>query len=482
MRIVYLLENAAQLWGGVKAVLEDANDLVTRGHQVRVLAKSAAPTWMKVKADFEHVPDFAPHRIPAADVVVGTFWTTVPFAAQAACGAPVHYCQGYEGDNAENQTFRQRIEEVYRLPIPKITISPHLKTLLAQRFGGSVHEVVYAIDHDAFRPGPLRTGPKKRVRIGLVGPWEIPWKDLRTGYEALSLANRAGLDLEVVRITNTGLRPDERSFGLALEVHERVPPARMPDLYRSMDLMLCTSSGPEEGFFLPAVEAMACGVPCIMTDVPCFRGYSDRQHALFVPPKDPAAMAEAIVIAATHPSVGQWLRGEGLAAAARFTRVHHVDAVESAFRAVIAEHAESAKAREAERAAEQARHLETLGRRSAQLASALREAAEAWSAGGDDGRALAHLEAAATIGAADAALLEALGVARFRCGDAAGAATALEHAIAVGANESGIWNDLGVARHANGDATGAHECFTKALALDPANADAAANLAAIART
>src|SRR5262245_24415172 len=99
MRIVYLLETAAEIWGGVKSVLEDANLLHDRGHEVTVLARSAAPGWMSLRARFAQVPDFDPARIPEADVVVGTFWTTVPHALAARRGVAVHYCQGYEGDN-----------------------------------------------------------------------------------------------------------------------------------------------------------------------------------------------------------------------------------------------------------------------------------------------------------------------------------------------------------------------------------------------
>ena len=479
MRIVYLLESAAELWGGVKAVLEDANDLTAKGHTVTVLAKSSAPSWMPVRAPFQQVPDFGPQHIPPADVVVGTFWTTVAAALQCGRGAAVHYCQGYEGDSVENQSVRERIEAVYRLPTAKVTIAPHLRELLQRRFPGSVHEVVYAIDHDCFRPGAPRGLGKGALRVGLVGPWQIAWKDLRTGYEACALARRAGLDFELVRISNTGIDPEERTFGLTMEAHERVPPARMGDLYRSLDVMLCTSSGPEEGFFLPAVEAMACGVPCVMTDVPCFRGYSERQHALFVPAKDPAAMAEALVLAATHPSVGQWLRAEGIAAAARFTRARHLEALEVAFGEIAAEH----RKRSPHPTPLGAKPLdkEALLRRTTEMATALRAAADAWSEGGDQARALAHLEAAASIHPEAAELLEQLGAARFRAGDASGASAALERALACGASGPGFWNDLGVARHATGDTFGARTCFTKALILEPANADANANLLAIGK-
>ena len=71
----------------------------------------------------------------------------------------------------------------------------------------------------------------------------------------------------------------------AVEWHERVAPRAMGDLYRTLDIFVATSRGSEEGFFMPSIEAMACGVPCVLTDIPCANDYDEhRDYALFVPP------------------------------------------------------------------------------------------------------------------------------------------------------------------------------------------------------
>ena len=498
MRIVYLLETAAELWGGVKSVLADANLLQARGHAVHVLAKSPPPGWMQLACGFTQVPDFAPERIPAADVVVGTFWTTVPFAARCRRGVPVHYRQGYEGDNPENAAQRSRIEEVYRLPVPKIVISPHLRELVAQRFGGDVHEVVYSVDHQVMRPAPERPCGRP-VRVGLVGPWQIPWKDLRTGYQAAELAHRAGLPLQLVRVTNTAPHAEERAFTLPVEWHERVAPAQMGEIYRSLDVMLCTSSGPEEGFFMPAVEAMACGVPCVMTDIPCFRGYGDGQYAMFVPARQPAAMAEALVLAAGHAHVRAQLRSEGLRTAAAFTPERHVEAIERTFAALVA-----ASERRGLLSSADLPNLEQ------SILVSLRTTAEGWLQQAAYARALACLEAATHLAPEDPALLHELGYVRYLAGDDAGALRAYDaaldrgaasrdlhagralilfargdhqgardayqRALQIGPEDAELWNNLGVARHRSGDARGAADCFRQALALDPHCADARQNL------
>jgi glycosyltransferase involved in cell wall biosynthesis len=514
MRITWLLETANQIWGGVKVALEDANWLAARGHQVTVIARSGPPAWMALRAEFVQVPDFRPERLPPADVTIGTFWTTVPWAAGAGRGTPVHFCQGYEGDNPENAAMRERIEAVYRLPgVHHVTVSPHLTDLLHRKFGVQPREVGNAIDHTVHRPGPERP-PGDPLRVGLVGPFGIPWKDIATGLEAARLAHRAGQAIQLVRATNTGRDAAETGLPFAVEWHERVPPSRMGEIYRSLDVFLGTSSGSEEGFFLPAIEAMACGVPCVLTDIPCFRGYGDGQHALFVPPRDAGAMAEALVVAGRLGPVRAALREAGLRTARRFTQDAHGERLEQALLA-IAVHGRSAH-RSPIRALP-ARIPEERPTTAAELVAAtaatLRQHAAECERIGDCGRAGDFLAAAACLLGDDVALLRALARNRSETGDRvqalqawdrllalgvedadlharrgevlhglgrhADAAQSLRAAIALGARDADTYNRLGVALFAAGDLAGARACFERALALHPGHGDAHANLGAL---
>lgn len=505
MRITYLVEAVDGIWGGVKVVLEDANWLHDRGHRVTVLSRTPPPDWMELRCAFRKVAGFSPDNVPQSDLVVGTFWSTVPAAVESGRGVPVHYCQGFEGGNPENADVRDRIEAVYRMPEPyRITISGHLSRQLEQRFGIRAREVVYSIDHRVFFPGRPRP-LQGRVRVGLVGPYEVVWKDIPTGLEACSLASRAGLDLELVRVTNTKPHPDELDLDYPVEWHRRVPPAAMGDIYRSLDVFLGTSRGDEEGFFLPAVEAMACGVPAVLTEIPCFLGYGEGQYALFVQPQDPGAMAEALVLAARHPKVHHELRANGPAVAARYNPEDHGAALERALCEILEE-----AGRDPAAIASHDTLQADLRSLDDSLIRALRQAAEAVRGQGSYRRAVDYLNAALCVRERDAGVLRDLaynrhlhgddaaalrilddllrtergdpglhvqrGLVLMTMGDFTAAADAFQAAIDAGDASADNYNNLGVARFQAGDTEAAERSFRKALELDPQHADARVNL------
>lgn len=455
MRITWLFEATDQIWGGVKVALEDANWLHDRGHTVTVLSRTAPPGWMPLRAPFRQVPDFRPAHVPESDVVIGTYWSTVVAAIQARRGAVVHFCQGYEGDHSHLAAHRDAIAATYRSrEATRITIARHLTERLRQQFGDDPLEIVYVVDHEVMTPGPLRQGSRP-VRVGLVGPYQVAWKDLATGLQACQLAHRAGLDIQLVRITNTAPHPDELSLPLPVEWHRQVVPAEMGAIYRSLDVFLATSRGTEEGFFLPAVEAMACGVPCVLTDIACFRGHGDGDYALFVPPSDPVAMAEALVVLAGVPTLRATLRQNGIRAAARYRRDAHGRQLEQALQLALTRQ---------QRAAGQTDP------------TALHELAEQRQRAGDPAGALAVTERMLALPGDAAAVHRLRGHLLYAQGRATDAAQAFRAAIAAGTASAALHNDLGVVLHRCGDPDGARHSFQRALLLEPDHADARANL------
>ena len=205
MRITWLLEAADQLSGGVKVALEHANWLHRRGHRVVVSSRSGAPDWMRLHCVFQKVPDFRAEHLPDADVIVSTFWTTMQWAACAGPkkGVPVHLCQDYEGDAAEHEPLRERIEAAYRLPrVQHVTTATHLTELLAQRFHIDARQISGGIDHTqqhgeeleaalrACRSAPVTERPPLRLVVPPVERGEQIVASLVTQLKAAGLFMR----------------------------------------------------------------------------------------------------------------------------------------------------------------------------------------------------------------------------------------------------------------------------------------------------
>lgn len=91
-----------------------------------------------------------------------------------------------------------------------------------------------------------------------------------------------------------------------------LPQADMPALYRSADMLAFPSW--KEGFGLCVLEAMACGIPAIVSRLAPFTEYLAPGDALFVDPADPAAIAAAMETALA-PSARAALRRAGLSRA-----------------------------------------------------------------------------------------------------------------------------------------------------------------------
>jgi glycosyltransferase involved in cell wall biosynthesis len=90
----------------------------------------------------------------------------------------------------------------------------------------------------------------------------------------------------------------------------------------------------EEGFGLPALEALACGTP-LVTSAGTALGEVAGDAALLVPPTDEAALAEALATVLDDPDTTARLRAAGPARAAQFTWSASVESHASAYRRAV---------------------------------------------------------------------------------------------------------------------------------------------------
>jgi glycosyltransferase involved in cell wall biosynthesis len=108
------------------------------------------------------------------------------------------------------------------------------------------------------------------------------------------------------------------SLGVGAQIEHlgHIPDDRLPDVYAGADLLLMPSL--HEGFGLPVLEAMACGIPVVASP----RGSLPEvvgDAGLLVEPDDSAGMAEAVSRLLLDASLREQMVQRGLAWAAEFT-------------------------------------------------------------------------------------------------------------------------------------------------------------------
>jgi glycosyltransferase involved in cell wall biosynthesis len=177
-----------------------------------------------------------------------------------------------------------------------------------------LHIVPVGVDQQQFRPLPHIA--RVPGRLMTTASADVPLKGLTYLIEALAKVRTERPDAHLVVIG----RPRHKSavpaqlerLGLdgAVEFVSGVSDERIVELYAEAELAVVPSL--YEGFSLPAVEAMACGVPLVATTggaLPEVVG-TNGESALTVPPQDPSALATAIVRALDDPVLRDRL-GEG---------------------------------------------------------------------------------------------------------------------------------------------------------------------------
>ena len=190
-------------------------------------------------------------------------------------------------------------------------------------------EVVHnAVDFESLVPRPdkekqialLYDLPARFVLF--VGTLE-PRKNLPTLLEATGLLVERGWEGNLVLVGGPGM--DEAKIG---EVVERrriggrvlklgyVPPEHLPTVYRRARALVNPSLW--EGFGLPPLEAMACGVPVVVSDIPAHREVAG-DAARYVEASSPESIADGIEQVWSNETVRLGLIEMGLRRAERFT-------------------------------------------------------------------------------------------------------------------------------------------------------------------
>ena len=306
LRITYLLEDT-DLSGGVRVQLAQADALITRGHHVRLVTKGLPLTWRNSRAEWVYVDNFQQYDAREDDFVIGTFWTTVEPAWNLVRERAVHLSQGYEGAFTAYQATKPQIDAAYRLPIPKLVVTPSLIPVL-QQFTNDITYIGQIVDDEFYR---TRIPPENEpMRVLLSGQSQADMKGIHEGYGAVAHARWFHQRLDLIRVSPWAPSRDE-PLDSVQEFHVALSTSEMTRLMHSCDALIAPNHR-EEGFGLPAAEALASGIPTVMTSIPSYLAFDEaHDYALFAPEDNAVELGEKLIELLSDPALRQRLRKRG---------------------------------------------------------------------------------------------------------------------------------------------------------------------------
>ena len=179
--------------------------------------------------------------------------------------------------------------------------------------------------HEEFRPDGTAGGeglppkyllwaanfyPYKRAELALAAYAELA-PGLRREFPLVLVGGdwNGGRARAQARAAELGVADDTRFLGW-------IDDAALPALYRGARAHVLPTA--EETFGKSVTEAMACGCPCVLQELPVLREVA-AEAALFVDFADPAAAGEALRRICTEDALAAELRAAGLKRAAEFS-------------------------------------------------------------------------------------------------------------------------------------------------------------------
>jgi MMP alpha-(1->4)-mannosyltransferase len=193
-----------------------------------------------------------------------------------------------------------------------VTVSESSRRDIAADLGLPAERIQVAplgVDPDVFRP----VDGRRNGHLVMATASDVPLKGVNVLLEAMARVHaRTGAELVVVGRPQPNGETGRAVARLGLDGAVRfvggVPEAELVDLYSRATLAVVPSL--YEGFSLPAVEAMACGVPLVASEAGALPEVVGDAGVL-VPPGDPDALAGALLRLLEDESLRRGLGAEG---------------------------------------------------------------------------------------------------------------------------------------------------------------------------
>jgi glycosyltransferase involved in cell wall biosynthesis len=275
--------------------------------------RAAVPASRPGRLAFEQIGLSSVLRRLTAQVHHGPHYT-MPARAPVPCVVTIHDCTFFDHPEWHLRTkaafFRRAIRHAARHAASLVCVSQVTADRLAASCDVRAPVVVapHGVDHQRFKPEEPSDGadgallsslgvPADRPLVAFVGTLE-PRKGIEPLVAAFDrvAATRPDVVLVLAGQPGWGMADTERALAEARHPDRilrtgYLPDEAVPALLRQAAVSVYPAL--EEGFGLPALEAMACGAPLVTTEGTAMAEFA-QGAAVLVPPGDARALADAI--------------------------------------------------------------------------------------------------------------------------------------------------------------------------------------------
>lgn len=308
--------------GGTKIIAQHVKLLQERGHDVRILTTDdrGEELW---GIPVTRVKSYNQNILGQSDIIIGSWVRDIEAASKVEGPIICHLCQAYEpldlsirireeviplryryGSRVNRFLFMRKkwslqrrirkIEKVYRLPTVKIAVSQALKELLDRIYDGPCFFVPNGIDQNIFSPSILSKNYQVPLQILSIGTLDRVTTGIDDTYTAIRLLKQKGIQLKFIRVSLYPFNEAEMKYGLVDRFIMGVNEKEMVELYRNSHILIAPSLW--EGFGLPVMEAMSCGLPCLLADSGSYGSLDPvKDFAFFVPTHSPERIVEGVI-------------------------------------------------------------------------------------------------------------------------------------------------------------------------------------------
>jgi glycosyltransferase involved in cell wall biosynthesis len=338
-RSVTFVTSSMRLSGGVLVLLHHANGLIERGYRVTFVTSAGDPDGevqeklspqavvRQGRLSLEQATGLVPKArlawqmarlVPPSDVLIATHTPAVAPALLAhhllrrgrrLVWFHQDYVEMFEGRPLEQWLLKNAPRWFQRV----ITVSQACADEVEGASGvrAAVVPQGYSIARELPPPAAPPAGSKIVMYMGDRRPRK-GWDDFMA---AIAQVHGRHPDLRLALVSKD---PGSLDTPVPYDLYERPSWDTLFDLYRSCHLFVASSWW--EGFGRPPLEAMAFGLPVVMTDSRGVREYARPEvNCLLTPIQDPPALAEAIDRVLSDPDLAHRLGAAGRETALEFT-------------------------------------------------------------------------------------------------------------------------------------------------------------------